>query len=1252
VLNAGLKPSRYAQHLLEVARGLGRLNYAAAVTMAGVSSLEGRVRLILEATRSRAALTRRAVIATLAVFGCVVAVLAMLSPTATLEAAEPARATIEDILEDWQGEGELNVRVSTPTLGQRRAANMGDGAKGVVVSQVRPGPAKEAGLEVGDFITRVDLTEIESKSHFYAVIRRTRPGSLVELTYVNDGREQVTYAEVRGPKTKLPALVVGEVISPTGTPVADAMVYRYVSVDVGGSAHLTPRLSNSQGRFIFSNPLRQRVVGRCHLVAVARGDHVGCADVGLPMKNPAVIRLEKGVTTTGRLIADQRRPLTDILVKLGDISGWAPGKRYSMMYVETRTDGAGRFDLPPLPAGCKVELDLEVPGYAKPPRGLYSLEQIEKGILFGKGGVPRGASVEGVVTASDTGEPVGPVTLRFYNRSSDFQRRVSIGRDGCFRVTNIPPGPLTCDMAEEDEEVAKLGYAVARAKLDLTEGQSIASYKIEALPCAVVTGRVTDEKKQGVGKVQVWHSDVARRVFRDHRTETAADGSYRIVLPPGRVRLRAERRGWESVSGDDDLNLTAGQQTTHDFVLRRKSWATGAEVAEPPPGQATVTIEGAVVAADTDQPIGPLTLTCSSRSNRRFRRQIRVSPAGHFRAVGLPSGPVTLEMRDDFAMSKLGYFVPKTTLDVRAKQPAASHELKAVRCAVVTGKVETPDGEPADGCIVAWRLAGGFQSPRRPGVARDGRYRLVVAPTDVCILALGREWEMVGKKHTRLRLDPGQNATADLVVRRRRVRTVTGTVVDAQGQPVGGALIRKHGSPFGTRPLKERDRRASFIADTPPNATCDRDGRFELKGIAEKDCRWIVQHPTRGLRDVLVVDSQTAVPVRIVLRTRTGSVRGRLVDTERKPLQGWVTMHAWRGRHRFEDGPFRTGADGRFFYEQVLGDSLMRMRPGAGEGAGLPPLEFYVEAGQDLDFGDIVMRRLTGKPAPKITATPIDKTDAQLSWEGLLKNKVVRVASPSDFLPQARDQWTTFTQGFDGTDFRILLLCPPHTTVEAARSYAPILSQCGIIAIDEPDPRDPTLGRTARALHTFGLRTGRRFMCDRQGIVRKIGGSVDVDEIKRLLEEDVTGLPRPTAAERVYESTVPDSVSKMLKNHLGVSLRFEPQTASVGDAVQLRLTFDPSPGLQIKAPAVEASLTFERGLRAEGRAEEASIEWRIDGPVLAKRTFTLPVRVGDDLPENGAGVCATVSLSYGRSDRSAVSHTRRELWASLSCRKE
>ena len=46
---------------------------------------------------------------------------------------------------------------------------------------------------------------------------------------------------------------------------------------------------------------------------------------------------------------------------------------------------------------------------------------------------------------------------------------------------------------------------------------------------------------------------------------TAEDGSYRILLRPGTHELRARLIGFGSVSAT--VSVTAGGQTTHDFVL-------------------------------------------------------------------------------------------------------------------------------------------------------------------------------------------------------------------------------------------------------------------------------------------------------------------------------------------------------------------------------------------------------------------------------------------------------------------------------------------------------------------------------------------------------------------------------------------------------------------------------------------------------------------------------------------------------------
>jgi len=85
VLNAGLRPSTYAQHLLEIARGLRGPCCVGAVAMARSSGLEGRVRAILQVTGSRAAMTRLGLCVTLVLALSVVLPLSALRPVASAE---------------------------------------------------------------------------------------------------------------------------------------------------------------------------------------------------------------------------------------------------------------------------------------------------------------------------------------------------------------------------------------------------------------------------------------------------------------------------------------------------------------------------------------------------------------------------------------------------------------------------------------------------------------------------------------------------------------------------------------------------------------------------------------------------------------------------------------------------------------------------------------------------------------------------------------------------------------------------------------------------------------------------------------------------------------------------------------------------------------------------------------------------------------------------------------------------------------
>src|SRR5262249_47041128 len=61
VLGAGVRPSEYAQHLLDIVTTLGRRAPSAAVAIARPNELEGRLVAILDPARHSAALSRRAI---------------------------------------------------------------------------------------------------------------------------------------------------------------------------------------------------------------------------------------------------------------------------------------------------------------------------------------------------------------------------------------------------------------------------------------------------------------------------------------------------------------------------------------------------------------------------------------------------------------------------------------------------------------------------------------------------------------------------------------------------------------------------------------------------------------------------------------------------------------------------------------------------------------------------------------------------------------------------------------------------------------------------------------------------------------------------------------------------------------------------------------------------------------------------------------------------------------------------------------
>jgi serine protease Do len=123
---------------------------------------------------------------------------AILSPTGGsvgIGFAVPA-ATATAVIDQLRQFGEtrrgwLGVRIQNVDDATAEALNLG-GARGALVAGVdEKGPAKPAGIEVGDVITRFDGKEVKDSRDLPRIVASTPVGKAVDVTVVRKGKEQV-----------------------------------------------------------------------------------------------------------------------------------------------------------------------------------------------------------------------------------------------------------------------------------------------------------------------------------------------------------------------------------------------------------------------------------------------------------------------------------------------------------------------------------------------------------------------------------------------------------------------------------------------------------------------------------------------------------------------------------------------------------------------------------------------------------------------------------------------------------------------------------------------------------------------------------------------------------------------------------------------------------------------------------------------------------------------------------------------------
>jgi beta-lactamase regulating signal transducer with metallopeptidase domain len=483
--------------------------------------------------------------------------------------------SLAEYLKDWPGQGTMEMRAEPATVAQREQAGMAGTTIGTVVSTVREGPARDAGLQTGDFIVRVAGIDVRSQHHLIALTRAMAPGTKVNVEFVRWGQKMATDVVLdRLTRDDYPILA-GSVHLPNGQPAAGAMVYASVFYDQEWISISLPYLTDVRGHFISRFPSRAEP-GRCFLLATTYDGYAGHAVVDFPIRAPIEIRLEKGKVTQGRLYTDKGEGLPDIFMEVGPIT--IPGIEGDFRAVcELRTDHNGSFVLPALPVGSKVALDFAVPGYARPSRGPYDLSRLQEGLLFGAGGIPQGAVIEGVVIASDTGEPLGPFSLTWRNDSAKVSEPIQVDALGRFKADTLPAGQTTVYI--DEYQMRDLRYTVTEKVLDLQPRQEVTGLRLSAEPFGVVTGKVTDRAtKTGLADfgITAWNETFPAEVFD---TRTDVDGTYRLAIPAGNIKFSLpEGRGKQ-------IRIRPGRTIDNvDFVAKapsQRATVDGTEAAKP-----------------------------------------------------------------------------------------------------------------------------------------------------------------------------------------------------------------------------------------------------------------------------------------------------------------------------------------------------------------------------------------------------------------------------------------------------------------------------------------------------------------------------------------------------------------------------------------------------------------------------------------------------------------------------------------------
>jgi hypothetical protein len=467
-----------------------------------------------------------------------------------------------------------------------------------------------------------------------------------------------------------------------------------------------------------------------------------------------------------------------------------------------QTDATGRFVFARLPATGSVELLVEKPGRATTctydPAGPADVCQFCPGQAGIKVILPPEARIQGSTIEKTAGKPVGSVRILALPEPGGFPLQADpteAAPDGRFEIGGLPAGSYRVQLMPQAGTPAE--WVAQPVRVDVEEGKTATDVKLELVKGAVIEVFVKGGANgKPIDMARVRLSDSRREEVLAGGTDDAGLARFRVL--PGQYSIFSPaKEGYAAEDRQEEVSLAEGE-------TKRVEWTLSS----------TPRIAG-TVRDGAGKPLGGVELMLmipgggSARTDPDGRFEIRWDPASWKQSDITP----LLAARD--VQRNLAAMIP---LDADTR----SLDIKLDPAMAVTGTVVNHEGKPLAGARI--RILVNVSpyvfafAEERPAAATsaDGRFEIRAIPVGprymVTAAADGygtqtRSTDGFAARENRLDLGTFTLAPANL--------SVSGIVVDAQGEPVAGASVHMYG-------IGQPER---------SNAQTDGEGRFRIDGV-------------------------------------------------------------------------------------------------------------------------------------------------------------------------------------------------------------------------------------------------------------------------------------------------------------------------------------------------------------------------------------------------------------------------------------